>query len=86
LDRRWRAVLATTIADGADTRQFTQAVDPARAALTLASLMDGLAVQFALGDLDVGAEVMTETLIFAAEQMLGCNLSAHRSQVVEATS
>jgi hypothetical protein len=42
-------------------------------------LMDGLAVQFALGDTEVTAERMTETLMFAAERALGCELTPGRS-------
>ena len=47
----------------------------------LASLMDGLAVQFALGDAEVNAERMTETLLFAAEAALGCALTDRRTAV-----
>ena len=83
LDRRWRAVLTATIAEGIAEGTFSPTVDATTAALTLASLMDGLAVQFALGDPDVGPEVMTETLVLVAERMLDADLSAHRSRLAE---
>jgi AcrR family transcriptional regulator len=77
LDRRWRAVLSETIAEGQRTGELPASVEPGRVALLLASLMDGLAVQFALGDTEVTAERMTETLMFAAERALGCELQPH---------
>jgi AcrR family transcriptional regulator len=83
LDRRWRGVLTETIAEGVATGAFSPATDAATAALTLASLMDGLAVQFALDDPDVGPEVMTRTLVLAAERLLDADLSSHRLPVAE---
>jgi AcrR family transcriptional regulator len=83
LDRRWRAVLSATIAQGIRTGDFAPDTDAAQVALTLASLMDGLAVQFALGDPDVGPETMTETLVAAAERLLGADLSPHRRVLAE---
>ncbi len=79
LDRRWRAALAATVGEGVELRQFPPTADPARTALTLACLMDGIAVQFALGDPEVDAEAMTETLLYAAERVLGCDLSPYRT-------
>lgn len=78
LDRRWRGVLTATIAEGIAAGEFSPAVDAATVALTLASLMDGLAVQFALGDPAVGPEAMTETLVLAAERLLEADLSPYR--------
>jgi AcrR family transcriptional regulator len=81
LDRRWRAVLSETIAEGQRLGELPASVQPGQVALLLASLMDGLAVQFALGDTDVTAERMTETLMFAAERALGCELQPSRPAV-----
>jgi AcrR family transcriptional regulator len=81
LDRRWRAVLSETIAEAQRAGELPESVQPARVALLLASLMDGLAVQFALGDTEVSAERMTETLLFAAERALGCRLTSGRAAV-----
>jgi AcrR family transcriptional regulator len=81
LDRRWRAVLSETIAEGQRAGELPGSVEPDQVALLLASLMDGLAVQFALGDTDVTAERMTETLMFAAERALGCELQPSRHAV-----
>jgi AcrR family transcriptional regulator len=81
LDRRWRAVLSETIAEGQRAGELPDSVPPGQVALMLASLMDGLAVQFALGDAEVTAERMTETLMFAAERALGCSLTQSRTTV-----
>ncbi|MFZ0387653.1 MAG: TetR/AcrR family transcriptional regulator [Solirubrobacteraceae bacterium] len=81
LDRRWRGVLAETIAEGQRAGELPDSVAPGRVALMLASLMDGLAVQFALGDSEVTAARMTETLMFAAERALGCALTPSRAAV-----
>jgi AcrR family transcriptional regulator len=81
LDRRWRAVLSETIAEGQRLGELPASVQPGQVALLLASLMDGLAVQFALGDTDVTAERMTETLMFAAECALGRELQPGRHAV-----
>lgn len=48
-DDRWRSMLHDVIRDGASTGRFTVA-DPWATALRLACLMDGLAIQLALGD------------------------------------
>ena len=81
LDRRWRAVLSETIAEGQRAGELPDTVVPDQVALMLASLMDGLAVQFALGDPEVSAERMTATLMFAAEAALGCELPGRRAAV-----
>ena len=78
---RWRAVLSETIADGQRAGELPASVQPDQVALMLASLMDGLAVQFALGDVQVTAERMTDTLLFAAERGLGCELTPYRQAV-----
>jgi AcrR family transcriptional regulator len=85
LDRRWRAVLSETIADAQRAGELPGTVAPDQVALMLASLMDGLAVQFALGDAEVSAERMTETLMFAAEAALGCALTPRRNAIAGVT-
>jgi AcrR family transcriptional regulator len=77
LDRRWRHTLATVVRDGQQAGEFSTAADPELVALQLASLMDGLAIQFALGDPEVSGERMTQVLIATAEQVLGCSLSPY---------
>lgn len=49
LDRRWRTALRDVIGEGQATGDFDPA-DPEASAIRLASLMDGLAIQLALGD------------------------------------
>lgn len=79
LDRRWRATLASTIRDGQAHGEFDADGDAELVALQLASLMDGLAIQFALEDPDVTGERMCEVLIATAERMLGCDLGPYRN-------
>ena len=52
LDRRWRAALRDVIAEGVDAGDFAP-VDADAAAVRLACLMDGLAIQLALEDPDM---------------------------------
>ena len=49
LDRRWRSALREVIAEGQASGDFDPG-DPEASAIRLASLMDGLAIQLALGD------------------------------------
>lgn len=49
LDRRWRAALRDVIAEGQASGDFDP-VNPDASVIRLASLMDGLAIQLALGD------------------------------------
>jgi AcrR family transcriptional regulator len=86
LDRRWRATLAGTIRDGQARGEFDADADAELVALQLASLMDGLAIQFALDDPDVTGERMSEVLVATAEKMLGCDLSPYRNAGVPADS
>jgi len=76
LDDAWRALLARIVAEGQEAGEFDRAVDPARAALTLGSLMDGLGVQITLGDPSVSREEMLEIVVAAAEAMLGADLES----------
>jgi AcrR family transcriptional regulator len=77
LDRRWRAILAATIRDGQAGGEFSAEPDATRVALHLAALMDGLAIQLALGDAEVAGERMTEVLLDAAQQALACDLTRY---------
>ena len=77
LDQRWRRTLAAVIRDGQAAGEFAVAADPEFVALQLACLMDGLAIQFALGDHEVSGSRMTELLIATAEQALGCELGGY---------
>lgn len=86
LDRRWRATLATTIRDGQAHGEFDADADAELVALQLASLMDGLAIQFALEDPDVTGQRMSDVLIATAERMLGCDLASYRTASATAHS
>jgi AcrR family transcriptional regulator len=69
LDARWRALVADIIRKGRDDGQF-KGPEPDDAAVILASLLDGLALQVALGDPEVTAERMRRLAIVAASALL----------------
>ena len=73
LDDRWRAQIAEVVSEGQATGDF-RGPDPDRAALELSALMDGLAVQLALGDRIVTAPLMRATCIEVAERLLETEL------------
>jgi AcrR family transcriptional regulator len=73
LDDRWRAEIAQVVAEGQRAGDFA-GPDPERAALELSALMDGLAVQVALGDTVVSPALMRATCIEVAERLLETEL------------
>lgn len=73
LEERWRSMLTEVIAEGQATGIFGGA-EPQRIAIELAALMDGLAVQVALGDSTVDAELMRSTCVEVAERLLATEL------------
>jgi AcrR family transcriptional regulator len=73
LDDRWREQIAAVIRDGGEAGEF-DAADADDAAVVLASLLDGLAVQVTLGDSAIPPERMRELAVGAAELLLGCEL------------
>jgi AcrR family transcriptional regulator len=75
LDDGWRAQIASVIAAGQGAGHFC-GPEPERVALELASLIDGLAVQVALGDRLVSQQVMRSTCIEVAERLLAVDLPA----------
>jgi AcrR family transcriptional regulator len=75
LDDRWRGVIAAIIREGQEAAEFGDA-DADAVAATLASLLDGLAVQVALGDQVVDEARMRELSLRAAELLLDCDLAA----------
>jgi AcrR family transcriptional regulator len=70
LDSRWRATLRGVIEQGTAEGAWTCA-DPTGAAIRLASLMDGLAVQVALDDPDVPDVKMADLWLAGASAELG---------------
>jgi AcrR family transcriptional regulator len=73
-DDQWRALLAELIGAGRAAGEFDAAVDAGRAALSLASLMDGLSVQATLEDPSFTEEAMSSILLDHAEAVLGASL------------
>jgi AcrR family transcriptional regulator len=78
LDDRWRAQIAGVVAEGQEAGEFA-GEDPERVALELAALIDGLAVQVALGDTAVTAEVMRSTCLEVAGRLVEADLAASRA-------
>lgn len=70
LDDRWREQIAGIVSEGIEAGEFSDC-DPRRAALELAALMDGLAVQVALGDAVVTPAVMRAVCIEVAQRLVG---------------
>jgi AcrR family transcriptional regulator len=73
LDDRWRTTLSRIVEAGAESGEFAPA-DAHRAAHTLASLIDGLAVQVTLGDGTIAQERMLELSVTAANSLLNVDL------------
>jgi AcrR family transcriptional regulator len=73
LEDRWRAEIAAILLAGVSSGDF-DVVDTERVTLELGALIDGLAVQVALGDDSVSAEVMRAICVDVAERVLGARL------------
>jgi AcrR family transcriptional regulator len=69
LDRRWREAIADLIREGQATGEFG-AADADDVALLLAAVMDGFAIQLALGDPAVSADVVKQHCLALAEAQL----------------
>jgi AcrR family transcriptional regulator len=68
-DERWRNMICSLVAEGQEAGEFGP-VDPVDFALVLSALLDGLAIQIALGDPAVGADRAFElSMRFAAGQL-----------------
>jgi AcrR family transcriptional regulator len=73
LDGRWRHTIADVVRYGQERGEFGPA-DPDEVAVLLASLLDGLAVQIALKDMEVTPDRVRELALRLAERELGCEL------------
>lgn len=73
LDGRWRRTIADVVRYGQERGEFGPA-EPEEFAVLLASLLDGLAVQIALRDLEVTPDRVRELAVKLAERELGCEL------------
>jgi AcrR family transcriptional regulator len=74
LDNRWRRTIAEVVRYGRERGEFGPA-DPEEFAVLLASLLDGLAVQIALGDREVTPERVRSLALHLAERELACELT-----------
>jgi len=70
LDRRWRTTIEEIVRDGQRSGEF-ETVDPEDFALTLASLIDGLAIQAILGDPEATPERVRRMCLEMAGRELG---------------
>jgi AcrR family transcriptional regulator len=75
-DRRWRATIEAIVADGIASEEFGADVDPAQTALAIAALIDGLTVQAALGDPEVSAPRLAETVLVSVGRLLETEFAA----------
>jgi AcrR family transcriptional regulator len=86
-DDRWREMIASVIRAGQANGEFGRAHNPDQVALTLATLIDGLALQVTLRDPLITSGQMLETCVVTAERLLDVNLRAEAAaaeeQVVE---
>jgi AcrR family transcriptional regulator len=73
LDGRWRRTIAEVVRYGQERGEFGPA-DPEEFAVLMASLLDGLAVQIALRDIEVTPGRVRELTLKLAERELGCEL------------
>src|SRR5439155_3779529 len=62
MDRRWRTAIADVVHGGQRSGEFSS-IDAEDFAIRLASLIDGLAIQVVLGDLDVPATRMFDMCV-----------------------
>jgi AcrR family transcriptional regulator len=70
LDRRWRDTIASIVRSGTQSGEFSP-VDPDDFALSLAALIDGLAIQVVLGDPAVSAQRMFDICVRRTAADLG---------------
>jgi AcrR family transcriptional regulator len=73
LDGRWRRTIAAVVRYGQGRGEFGP-TDPEEFAVLLAALLDGLAVQIALKDMEVTPDRVRELAVKLAERELGCEL------------
>jgi AcrR family transcriptional regulator len=73
-DDQWRALIAETVAAGRNGGEFDPAVDPDRAAMSIASLLDGLCVQMTLRDPALTPAGMASIALEHAEFVVGSSL------------
>jgi AcrR family transcriptional regulator len=75
LDVRWRRAIAAVVRYGQERGEFGPA-DPDEVAVLLAALLDGLAVQIALSDIEVTPPRVRKLSLRLVERELDCELRA----------
>ena len=76
-DAHWRSTIAGIVADGQAAGEFSR-LDANEFAVALSALLDGLAIQIALGDPEVGPERAFQITMYFAGSMLGFDGLTHR--------
>ena len=83
LDDDWRGLIARIVRDGTADGTFAP-TNADEAALGLAALIDGLAVQVTLGDATISRGFMRDICVESADRMLGVDLRAAAASAGEA--
>ena len=78
LDGRWRDTIATVVREGQASGEFGP-VNADEFSVLMSGLLDGLAVQIALGDAQVTSARVRELALKLAERELGCELRESRT-------
>ena len=78
LDGRWRDTIATVVREGQASGEFGP-VNADDFSVLMSGLLDGLAVQIALGDAQVTSARVRELALKLAERELGCELRESRT-------
>jgi AcrR family transcriptional regulator len=81
-DERWRDVIASLVQEGQEAGEFRE-VDPARFALYLSTLLDGLTIQIALNDPVVDSLRAFELCMQFVADQLGFKWAPGRRRVVQ---
>ncbi|MDX6587014.1 MAG: hypothetical protein QOI31_1487 [Solirubrobacterales bacterium] len=73
LDERWRDLIEEIVRDGVEAGEFS-APDPRRAAITISTLIDAMALQATLGDTTVRPNYMLDACVTVCATLLGAPL------------
>jgi hypothetical protein len=74
VEDQWRELIASLIAAGQAEGEFSSRINAREAALMLAAVIDGLAIQATVGDPGVSPERMLDISVLCAESILATRL------------
>ena len=78
-DRRWRDLVEQLVRDAQASGEVGREIDGRRFALTFTMLLDGIAIQVALSDPEITADVAYDIAMGFAEEQLGLDPTARQS-------